>query len=462
MKRRVISLWVFVIIFTLGFSSNFEDICSLSKDPNEIERSVVDLLNYVKANRGFKTKSEYLNARKIFAKYRIYKLYHEDEEYSDLVETIIREDERGFLKLLIMRDKKLPDPFRYVFFIFDFGVEIEKMYDSIMKNDLENFTVKFKILRHIWKIPDFSSYLSFSNTDRIVQVVVDLSLVNPTLFETDTERFLSELMDQENVKFFGLLLESKIENLKETEYPLIFKILNFYMDMTKKFNLKPNPNILAFYTDLNFYLSLDRSISTFNVDFSIPQLLIKKLQDMLNYMETFESLRIRKELLRKKIFSLLEQIYLGIQFKNLEVDPVDLDLLRKSIGSIKDVELVSRMALILSTLKENTKSTSKSIGKKGFSGDLSPWLIPIIPISFFIGILILPGRIRVVVLWSLGFKRMAIFFFKRIVAKNPSSPMLHAELGMMYEKIGLEEQARVEYKIAMKLVENRERKRKSI
>ncbi|RKX51586.1 MAG: hypothetical protein DRP30_07715, partial [Thermotoga sp.] len=85
--------------------------------------------------------------------------------------------------------------------------------------------------------------------------------------------------------------------------------------------------------------------------------------------------------------------------------------------------------------------------------------IPIIPISFFIGILILPGRIRVVVLWSLGFKRMAIFFFKRIVAKNPSSPMLHAELGMMYEKIGLEEQARVEYKIAMKLVES---KRKSL
>ena len=134
-----------------------------------------------------------------------------------------------------------------------------------------------------------------------------------------------------------------------------------------------------------------------------------------------------------------------------------LDLSELSISNEAINESLKNLSSMLNSHNEEKQEQTKNI--------ILPTLfnIPLFVISsiavivlFILFILVLPLKIKGAFYKNLGLSSKALTLFEKAAIKHPMDPDIHIKTAQIYEKLGREEEAMNEYKIASKVLDMKE------
>jgi len=457
--------FLFLCAFTLVFSqSEIEEIEKLSKTPQNLEKAVEKLIEYIVIKEGLSEKEETL-ACSLYSKRFIFQKY--GESYPELVNLIVKEDWEGLRRKLLVINEPLDEDFKLIFNIFpQFEEQIKVMILGAKNKDYEKLKEAIKQLKYIWKIPGYETFFR-EDTGILLYPVMLIALKDATFLDTDLRRFLIGIFSGSDFQTLEKFFIVQFDNLEETDYIAALKLSEFLIEGLNRTGKIPTNELVGLYAELSLYFSLERSLYSFAQNFgNIPdELFPKKLIELVNYLESWENLKVKRERLKNQMISMLSELTIRTQFieKNT-FSGAELGTLRNLVGNINTPEFVSKLSLILSTVSNDLSQESRNQKNKSRNYDFSSIYrvsTRILPFGLLVIIyLILPLKLKANLFGKFGFRKAALYFFKKMLRKNPSSPMLHAEIAAMYEKLGMIDQARIEYKIAMRLLENLENERR--
>jgi|GEM_PF-3763591 len=459
--------FLFICIFSFGLAQvRIDRIENLSKSPQTIEKAVEELIKYIVQNRGL-SKEEEVFACALYSKRRLLEKY--GDRYPELMDLITREDWENFRKKLLILKESLDEDFKLVFNIFpQLKIDIDDLFHSIDNKDYEKVKEKLKRVKYLWKIPGYNSFFE-NRSDLLVYPVMLITLEDPTLLDTDLKRFLYGVFSSVDFLTLERSFTAQFSNLDETDYIAALKFSEFLIEGLNKKGEAPNNELIGIYAELSLYFSLEKSLYAFAQNFSnIPnEILAKKLIELTNYLESWENLKIKRERLKNQMISMLSELAIRTQFiDKVNLKETELETLKKLISNINTPEFVTKLSLILSSLSKAPARVPERTDSKdrdhNFRKLLKLFLVFLPFILFVVILTFLPLRLKANLFGRIGFKKMALYFFRKMLKKNPSSPTLHAELAAMYEKLGMIDQARIEYKIAMRLLENLETKTRRV
>lgn len=456
--------FLFICFLTIGIAetkTKIDEIKELSKSPQTIEKAIDMLLEYIVENKGL-SKEEEVFACSLYSKYTI--LNNCERKFLELAELVAKEDIEGFKRKLVVLSEPLDKSFSLVFNVFpQFKADVERLISDMLNKNYEESKGILKGIKYLWKIPDYN-LLFKDQTNKLVYPIMIITLKDPTFLDSDLRKFLHGILTPNDYVVLETAFVSQFPNLEEIEYFSAMKLSEFIIEGLNRSNKAPNNELIGIYAELSLYFSLERSLYSFGQNFvNIPnEVLVKKLIELTNYLESWENLKIKKDKLKNQMLSMLSELVIRVQFtKRFNLEETEFQTLKKLVSNISTPEFVTKLSLILSAISETSeKNLKKKIKTKEASTKKISGLIWILSpmIVFLVIVLLLPLRLKATFLSKIGLRRPALYLFRKMLKKNPASPTLHAELAAMYEKMGMIDQARIEYKIAMRLLENLETK----
>jgi len=453
--------FLFICFLTVGIAKvKIGEIKELSRSPQTIEKAIDMLLEYIVQNNGL-SKEEEVFACSLYSKYTI--LNNCKEKFSELAELVVKDDIEGFRKKLIVLSEPLDQSFNLVFNIFpQFKKNVERLISDMLNKNYEESKEILKRIKYLWKIPGYSSLFE-GKTNKLIYPIMIIALKNPTFLDSDLKEFLHGIFTPSDYVTLETSFVAQFSNLEEIEYFSAMKLSEFIIEGLNRSNKAPSNELIGIYAELSLYFSLERSLYSFAQNFANTpnEILVKKLIELANYLESWENLKIKKSRLKEQMLSMLSELTIRLQFiERVNLRESELQTLKKLVSNINTPEFVTKLSLILSSISvisENNEKKNIEVKKKFNFKRFSRRIWFFSPVIVFLVIMILlPLRLKATFFSKIGFKKLTLYFFRKMLKKNPSSPTLHAELAAMYERMGMIDQARIEYKIAMRLLENLE------
>jgi len=310
-------------------------------------------------------------------------------------------------------------------------LKYEEIKEAVLKEDIDGLLKESKNLKKPLEnedaealkviFPDMerevSKLLQDPSNLREISGVWKLGLrikVDPAEFSRKLIKFFMEnpFIDRESIAFLKHLenaadvaraLVNDILNMdmKEENYTRIVRLFEIAREMGYKGESKVEKQI-RIYLDLFYTISYIEEPSE-----SMLKEIIKR----------YESLNIKKEMLKTKLLLLLSRAKKRGITLDMHVEDPDFQFL----------------------MKKNIKSENKNASHYWI-------LIPILVIIPFLSL-----RFRSFFYYHIGLKKKALLCYKKIVEKNPTNPDVRLKLALLYEKLGMQEEAMREYEIIKKL-----------
>ncbi|HIP92407.1 MAG TPA: tetratricopeptide repeat protein [Thermotoga sp.] len=309
-------------------------------------------------------------------------------KYSNIREAVLKEDVDELLK----RSKDLEKPiekedFKALKIIFP---HIEEKVSKFLQ-DLSNLHE----ISGVWKLG-----LKINvDPNKFSWKLINYFMENPFI-DRESIEFLKHLGNAENVAK-TLIRNILGMDLKEEKYPRIIRLFEIAREMGYKDESDLERQI-RIYLDLFYTVSYIEEPSE-----SLLKEIIKK----------YESLKIKKDMLKTKLLVLLSKAKKRGITLDIPVEDPDFQFLVK---------------------KHNTQE-NRNIPYY--------WLL-IFP---FAVIPFLSLRFRSFFYYHIGLRKEALICYKKIVEKNPTDPDIRLKLALLYEKLGMQEEAMREYEIIKKL-----------
>ncbi len=252
----------------------------------------------------------------------------------------------------------------------------------------------FDKVRSLWKVG-----FKISAAEGFGSWLLENFLKNPQLLDWSTIGFLTGLDNKERISA-EITEEAQKYYQQESYYPHLYRILEVARNATAR---EP----FEFELQLSAYIDLLSQINRTNVS----SLTKRELENML---KQFESIKIKKDLLRDKLsFLVVSAKQAGIPIDVSVQDPVLSSLLRKEVSS----------------RQFQTKH-----------------LIVIVALLSLFCLMLLIDKIRLKILLVLRVKRAAVKTCLKILSKDPFDFQVRSQLAMLYEQIGEIDRAVSEYK----------------
>ncbi len=369
-------LFFLILAPSLLLSITLDDIIEISK--RDLGKALFLFKEYLLENPS--DENVKLVGKHLYAKRNLMK-------YEGIREAVLRENIDELLKE--SKNLKRPlksDDFRTLKIIFP---DLEEKVSNLLQ-DLSNL----QDISGVWKLGLKIKVDPIEFSKKLTEFLMSNPFIDHGFIE-----FLKHL---ENAKDVASALVNNVlkVSMKEENYTKILRIFEIAREMGYKGENEIERQI-RIYLDLFYTISyIDEPSETI-------------LEEILR---RYESLRIRKEMLKTKLLLLLNKA--------------------KKRGVKLDVNVKDPDFQFLMKRKREERS-------EGF-----PHWILIFP---FLLIPFLSLRFRSFLYYHIGLKKKALLCYKKIVEKDPTNPEIRLKLALLYEKLGMQEEAMKEYEIIKKL-----------
>jgi hypothetical protein len=439
------------------FSLSLEEIYTLSKRQETLDRSWTELLKYMQENPEDKNIENY--GQKISAKIYIREKYGR----YNFINSIISEDLRMFGTSLAVLDKNLKIEKEFtekILLIFpELSNNIKNIFESGIFN--ETYYKNFYRLDGLQKLVMPNSYMPFLKT------FVESSISSPSFLDDSLEMFVIVFVQRNSlIRLNEIILDNEFL-LNESDYSGAYKLLTFLNN-----NNIINETNLVVYRRLEKYYSLRNKLSSLNnsVFFVEKNEMKSFVEETISLGEELINLRTEKKLLESLYFSLLKTLNSRIiNFNEHLFVEKDINEIVNKFDNDVNNELI-KLSVNLSTLSNKIPSINETDSEQNtHSEENEKNLFSNIPliIKIFLGIIILiiliilsfellPSYRKVDFLCGIGFGKYAARIAEKIVLKHPYDYKAYLSLAKAFEKSGDYNSSINTYKNAMKIKEKNE------
>lgn len=435
---RKLLVFIVLLLSVAALALDLSEILMLSKLPTTLEESVDQFVAYVLENRPAYQDVAAVG-RLIYAKREL-----RNELREELFCTVCAQDFNAFLIELSRfgRKLKLSDP-RLLKVIFPQMDEAIK--ECLLSPDAECLTK----LKNLALVDGLLSHTSGIDMYPSINWSLKNALRVPLLFDDVFNAFISELFGDTWFERFWSGFEAKIEGLDEADYPKI--------ELLAK-HLNGRGVVVQFVRE---YVTTKLTVTeaTGKVMLGTEEDVKEVIAKLPEILEQYDKLKTKKRLLRNLIVMLFNMLK-----KRLE-SVKDLSTIRveglPSLLNVSDPLLRKEYYALLSRLSPQSPIVpAETELDKSNKGGSKPRTVSPIWFVLLAGIVVLTlPPVRYWFYAALRLRRLQLKMLIWKIQRDPTNGELHLKLGRLYESLGMYEDAIQEYSLAVKLMEQKPKKK---
>jgi tetratricopeptide (TPR) repeat protein len=119
-------------------------------------------------------------------------------------------------------------------------------------------------------------------------------------------------------------------------------------------------------------------------------------------------------------------------------------------------ESLKNLSMLSKTNAKKEEDKTQDLRSKFFPKPFFLIMILVVIGLIFLFILVLPLKLKGSLFKKIGLSTKALTLFEKAAIKHPMDPEIHIKTAQIYEKLGREEEAMNEYKIASKVLDMKE------
>jgi len=432
----------------------YESLNELQKDPKNLEYALdctLSTIMYGENNFPSEEAAEKL-LKRIYTKIELTRNFQKD---NDVVNAIIRESTNDLLEALQNIDEET-DKYQETYVLLDF---LYKDFSLLIEQfHFEQFKKYFQInkLQNLHLIDTIDGKQLQKLTTYIIDTIIenDYYLNNKTYSEIvkmGKEKFLNYLSIQINP-----YLDKKQINTYQKQYSLLKAYINFFQayfgDMYRE---KIPKEKYSYFLELEEYFDYFSNVEILSRRFltAETETLNNLFPIFMDYIDEFQTLVLKSENLNTAVLKMIKNASTRLSYEKIDLQNNNYDFNEMNISN---EEIKESLRNLFSTMNTNFK---REVPEKKDILTLfvnnSSLIITIFVLTAFLVllILILPLKLKGSLLKNIGLNSRALSLFEKAAIKHPMDPDIHIKTAQIYEKLGREEDAMNEYKIASRVMD---------
>ena len=460
-KLFIILLIIFFELLIAAVSEEnimpYEALIELQKKPNDLQYALDRTLStvmYAEENFPSQASAEML-LKRIYTKMELTKQFSlEDEVFT----SIIKESTGSLLKALQSVDEET-DRYTSAYSLMDF-------VNNDFSQMIEQFHFeKFKEFFQLNKLKDFQLIESIDGEQiqKLTAQIIETIIQNNYYLNEETYNEIAKLGKNKFLNYLSIQITPYLNKKRVEEYEKQFSLLKAYTKLYKTYHGQafeqeiPEEKYL-YYTELTNYYDYISNVEILSRRFltAEKETLSNLFPVFLKYVEQYNTISLKTEILNNAVQRMIKNASTRLSYDKNELIDEGYDL--KGL-SIANEELNENLKNLISVIK--IESQTKQPEQEDFVIQLltNPTLIYsvfIIMGILFIVLFALPLKFKATLLKNIGLNSRSLSLFEKAAIKHPMDPDLHIKTAQIYEKLGREEEAMNEYKIASKVLDMKE------
>ncbi|MEA1884944.1 MAG: hypothetical protein U9N62_10560 [Thermotogota bacterium] len=429
----------------------------LQKDPKNLEQALdctLSTVMYAEKNFPSQETAESL-LKRIYSKIEIFEQFGNDDP---VLVAIIKESTSDLLSALKTIDEET-DKYKNAYHLLDFV--LKDFSELIQTFHFERFKEYFSLnkLKNFQLIESIKGKQMQSLTSHIIDTIIqnDYYLNNTTysgIVKLGKEKFLNYLSIQMNPH-----LDKKLVETLEQQYSLLKAYITLYQSF---YGNQYEENIpkekYDYFLELEEYYNYLSNVEILSRRFltAEEQTLNTLFPVFFEYIKKYQTITMKTDKLNSAVLKLVKNASTRFSYDKNELLSKKYDLSELSVSNEEINESLKNLSTLL---KRNTKKEAEKT-QDPLSIFLSkPFLLIFIFVVIgllLLFILVLPLKLKGTLFKNLGLSSKALTIFEKAAIKYPMDPDIHIKTAQIYEKLGREEEAMNEYKIASKVLDMKE------
>ncbi len=453
-----------IIIFECLYASvseesvkSYDALYDMQKDPNRL----VDALNctlstlmYAEENFPSQLSAEQLLER-IYTKIQLLEQFNLDDP---VFSSILKESTKDILNALEKTDKKT-DHYVQTYPLLDFLVE--DFFQAIEQYHFE----KFKEYLELNKLADFEiiETLDGKQVQKLTTHLIETIVQKNYSLSNEIYTAIVEFGKDKLLNYLSIQINPYLNKTQADTYEKQFYLLKAYLAFYKSrygdtFQEQIPKEKFDYYLELKDYFDY-----LSNVEILSRRLLTAEKETLgnlfpvfINYIELYNQIKLKTIKLNNSVHSMIKNASTRFSYENIDLKVENIDFSRIEVSN---EEINESLKNLLTLLKPKEKEIKPEKQSKFIRFIKKP--VFIIPTIVIIGVLmllllLLPLKFRGTLLKNFGLNNRALSLFEKAAIKNPMDADIHIKTAQIYERLGREEEAMNEYKIASKVLDMKE------
>jgi hypothetical protein len=440
---------------------DFDSIYAMQKNINTLKDALYSCLStllYAKENLPSEDETDRL-LKRIYKKIELATQYSAGDE---IFQAIIGENTERLIDA-VSELKEATTTYQNSYEIADFI--IPDFQDSIVHYRFEDFR-RYLELNKLLGL-NLVEKLSGDQLKVLTNHLINTIKINKYYFGNDLYRQLVEFGGEKFINYLSIQITPYIDMSDEASYKEQLSLLNTYINIYQIYYKSDFENNIP-KQNYNYYLSLSNYFEYLeNVEILSKRFItseattLSSLSDIfLGYLNQYNSMQIKTGNLDEKIQNMIKNastrlVYADQQIKSKYHDAKKL--------SLKNQELQDTLNNFNETLNVDISNEMEKEEKDGLllkiqnyftDYNFNPFIIiPLLIIVFIIIYLMLPLKTKGVFLKRIGLTGKALSLLQKASIQKPMDADIHIKTAQLYEKMGRDEDAINEYKIASKVID---------
>ncbi len=432
----------------------YEFLYELQKDPKNLEYALdctLSTIMYAENNFPSEESAEKL-LKRIYTKLE---LTHSYTENNEVVIAIIKESTNDLLEALKKIDEetdKYKDTYVLLDFLFkDFSFMIEQFH-------FEQFKKYFQLnkLQNLQLIATIDG----KQLQELTTYIIDTIIENDYYLNSET---YNEIVKMGNEKFLNYLsiqinphLDRNQFNTYDKQYSLLKAYIGFFQAyFGDSYEAKLPKDKYIYFLELEEYFDFFSNVEILSRRFltSETETLSNLFPVFMEYISEFQTLNLKTENLNSAVLKMVKNASTRLSYEKIDLQPNHYNY---NEINISNEEIKESLRNLFSTLTiKNKKEESEKQSAITLSLNNTSLFITLFVFTALLVllILILPLKLKGTLFKNIGLNSRALSLFEKAAIKHPMDPDIHIKTAQIYEKLGREEEAMNEYKIASRVLD---------
>ncbi|MFW5871526.1 MAG: tetratricopeptide repeat protein [bacterium] len=435
---------------------SYKSLYELQKDPNNLEYALdcaLSTVMYSEDNFSSQVSAERL-LKRIYTKLELSKKFGEDEVFNAIISEST-DHLLNALKTIHEETDKYVEVYPLMDFVYqDFSTLINQFHFERFKEYFQlNKLLNFKLIEAI----------NGDQLKKLTKHIIEIIIENNYYLNNDTYSGIVKLGKEKLLNYLNIQINPYLDKIQVDTYDQQFLLLKSYKTLYESYygdsfseNMpKEKYDYFIELEDYYDYLSnveiLSRRLLTVE-----ETTLSRLLPVFIDYVEKYQTITLKTERLNNAILKMIKNAATRLSYVKLDLSLNNYNFSELSISNEEINESLKKLFSSMSTKphKEEPEKQNKLITLLKNPFIYIPTL-SIIGIFIFI-IVVLPLTVKGTLYKNIGLYSKALSLLEKAAIKQPMNPDIHIKTAQIYEKLGREEDAMNEYKIASKVMDMKE------
>lgn len=463
-KSKVLLFVLLILTWQLLSAAVSEDniksyniLYELQKDPKNLRQALdctLSTVMYAEENFPSQESAERL-LRRIYSKIELFEQFGKDDP---VLLAIIKESTSDLLSALKSIDEET-DKYKNTYHLLDFV--IKDFSEMIQTFHFERFIEYFSLnnLKDFQLIESINGKQMQILTSHIIDTIIqnDYYLNNTTysgIVKLGKEKLMNYLSIQMNP-----YLDKKLVKTLEQQYSLLKAYIKLYRSFYgDQFEENIPKEKYDYFLELEEYYNYLSNVEILSRRFltAEEQTLGTLFPVFFEYIKKYQSITLKTDKLNNAVLKMVKNASTRFSYGQNELLSEKYDLSELSVSNEAINESLKNLSMLLKTNAKKEEDKTQDLRSKFFPKPFFLIMILVVIGLIFLFILVLPLKLKGSLFKKIGLSAKALTLFEKAAIKHPMDPEIHIKTAQIYEKLGREEEAMNEYKIASKVLDMKE------